>query len=129
MTPKMRSPITSWKDLEPFRSKIFTEMFKRVNADIKSFDFSPDNWYEAYYWDEKTESEFKDWLVKVVIKKYGLTEKAAINEAAYFILGWGWTSSEERCNKFRSDYKFVPKPFQYWYTPLLNFLKKLMFWR
>ena len=46
--------------------------------------------YQSYTWSEKQEKEFRDYLVKYLIKKEKHTEHGATSEASWFVLNYGW---------------------------------------
>lgn len=102
----------------PHLTVILKEMCKYVNADFDKIDFKEDNWYYKYWWSEKKEEEFKDWLVNYMYnnskaRKELMTiptknKKHCQQFANGFILNYGWKTKTfemlekelEECKKY-----------------------------
>ena len=95
-TKKLREEKYLWEVLE--------KMCEFVEQSIETIDFNKNDWYTTYEWSEKTEKEFKDWLVDYLynndkarhsIMQNSIKYKANIKKFAnYFVFQYGWKYEE-----------------------------------
>ena len=57
-------------------------------------------WYSEHFWSSSQEKEFSRWLAKYFMKIFKIPKSVAEQQAAWWILGYGWTIG---------DYERTPK--------------------
>ncbi len=85
------------RDISPEHSKeILTELCKRVGVDIKTVDFSKQDWFLQHEWTEEDDDNFRKWLGEFLKKhKYvGKGKKRGMDwgyyEAGKLVGNYGW---------------------------------------
>ena len=75
------------------------ELFRRVGERYPNKKFtSQDRWYAMRAWNDEDEKDFKGWLVQYLKKRMRLSLEAAMKEASYFLLMYGWrTVHDDGC--------------------------------
>jgi hypothetical protein len=79
---------------------ILKKMCNIVNADYKKINFQKDNWYHEYYWSEKEEIDFIEWLTnylyttkearKEILYISGRSKIICNKAARQFVFNYGW---------------------------------------
>lgn len=90
-----------------FAFVLLEEMFKRVGVvfprsledGITEYTKS-DGWYLSRVWTNDQQEDFGMWAIKKIMRFYGCGKKAATVECAFFLLMYGWTTSQEAHNKY-----------------------------
>jgi len=72
-----------------------TEMFRRVGLTYPDLEFtSQKHWYTKRAWTTKEEEGFRDWMKKLLKKRYNWPDKSIDFEVNMFLLNWGWKNSD-----------------------------------
>lgn len=85
-------------DKTPLYEKLFNtamdRMFMAVGFDGFDENFvKQDHWYTKKTWTIEQESEYRQWLINECRTKLRMRKKAAELEAGYFLLMWGWSTT------------------------------------
>lgn len=75
---------------------ILEKMFTMVNRSYDPEVLKEKEWYLQTQWSKETQSEFTQWLISFLRKRYHLTKRIATNEAAWFVLNCGWRTKIDR---------------------------------
>ena len=67
-----------------------TEMFHRIGRIYPTRLTKRDDWYMWGTWTEDEENDFRDWMRKLLKKRYRWPKKKLDWEVDMFLLLWGW---------------------------------------
>lgn len=68
------------------------EMFKRVGETYPNDELtSKAEWYKEHTWTETEENDFRDWMKKLLKKRYKWSDKKLEKEIGMFLLDIGWS--------------------------------------
>ena len=67
------------------------EMFSRVGEAYPNPELTKhDDWFQKRTWTEDEKNDFRDWMKKLLKKRYHFSEKKLDWEIGLFLLDWGW---------------------------------------
>ena len=67
------------------------EMFRRVGEEFPNEELTnQDDWYQQRTWTPEQEEDFKEWMTKLLKKRYRWSKKHLDWEVGMFMLNWGW---------------------------------------
>lgn len=75
---------------------ILTEMFNRVGKEYTEEATQDREWFLQTTWTKEEQTEFTYWLRDFLRSKYHITKNKANNEAAWFVLNYGWRTDIDR---------------------------------
>jgi hypothetical protein len=71
------------------------EMFKRVGERYPNKKLTDQrNWYSQRAWTKEQEEDFKQWMIKYLMRRRYIKQQAE-KEVAYFLLMWGWSTPHD----------------------------------
>jgi len=80
---------------EETTTECLKEMFRRVGRKYPDKEFTDNNeWYKKETWTAAEESDFEDWMKKLLKKRYKWPARKIDYEVAMFLLMWGWKNKD-----------------------------------
>ena len=71
------------------------EMHKRVGIKYTGIP-TEDDWYLKHTWTREEQTDYREWLIRLLRTKLKMTKKMALRESDMFILSYGWREENER---------------------------------
>ena len=72
------------------------EMFNRVGEEYPNQKLTKKkNWYLLRTWTKKEENDFREWMKKLLKKRYRWNKYLIEKEIGMFLLNWGWKTKNE----------------------------------
>ncbi len=97
--PKRRAgpPVEPGKSLpgkatkeERFLHKVMAKMFSTVGKVYTPEETGKPDWYLTSSWTADQEQVFKEYLVREIMRDFGMSRRHAVKEAGWFLLLYGW---------------------------------------
>ena len=72
------------------------ELFKRVGLRYPNKKFTAqDRWYNKRAWLQSEYDDYRDWLIKLLMKRMRMLKKKAEFEAGMFLLNYSWATPRD----------------------------------
>lgn len=88
--------MASQKTIEKDFDFIMKEMFLRVGENYPNENLTSNSqWYTMRNWTDKDQKDFYNWMTSYLRKELKWTKTQSDKETAWFLLQYGWTTTNE----------------------------------